>query len=149
MGYKQRKTLDSQILNETLSFREAVIEMWKSVNLPFNKALEHLNGIEFDPYFICFYDWVLSESIEFTVLSGGLVDLVDYFIKRELVGKPLPNVLANKLKIHDGSHWEIIYLDDSEFGHDKVFQNVNEGNAIRNHKCKNSDQLIVFIGDGI
>ncbi|KAJ3275895.1 hypothetical protein HDV01_006761 [Terramyces sp. JEL0728] len=141
MGRERRKDLDKEILNGTKSFREAVEEMWRAVDYPtFEEAAEIVDDIEFDPHFKEFYQWVKASNYPMTVLSSGLVPLLEHFFKRELKEYDL-ELVANGLKIHPG-HWEIIYLDDSHYGHDK-------GIRLREYKKLGTNDKIVFIGDGV
>ncbi|KAJ3258205.1 hypothetical protein HK103_004023 [Boothiomyces macroporosus] len=141
MGKPRRKALDMEILNGTKSFRDAVREMWSTVDYPtFEEAIEIVDDIQFDPFFKEFYQWVQEKKYPMTVLSSGLVPLLEHFFKRELKEYDL-ELVANGLKIHP-SHWEIIYLDDSHYGHDK-------GTRLREYKKLGTSHKIVFIGDGV
>ena len=65
-----------------------------------------------------------------------------HFCQKHLVS--VPKIYANKIKIeHTG--WDIIYVDDSDYGHDK-------GEHLRFAKQERGESplpLIVFIGDGV
>lgn len=141
MGQKRRKQLDSEILNSQTTFRDAVKEMWNSVQLSSNDALELLKDVEFDPHFKEFHDWVTANQYEFHVLSSGVDVLLVHFFNK-LLGT-VPKLTANKIKMHSDG-WEIVYFDDSDHGHDK-------GKHLR--KLRNDrdgdDPKIVFIGDGV
>ncbi|KAJ3335324.1 hypothetical protein HDU91_002231, partial [Kappamyces sp. JEL0680] len=118
--------------------------------MPMDVALKALEHIRFDPYFQEFYDWSIQEGYPLTILSSGLKPLLDHFLGLHLQSKldPSTQVVANDLVIHPGSHWEIVYLDDSDYGHDK-------GTALRKAKesltlslpAPEQRPLVVFVGD--
>jgi 2-hydroxy-3-keto-5-methylthiopentenyl-1-phosphate phosphatase len=70
--------------------------------------------------------------------------LVSHFIHK-YVPMSHPRIVANKIKIHP-DRWEIVYRDDTDYGHDK-------GTELRLAKQQiaslDEKPLIVFIGDGV
>jgi 2-hydroxy-3-keto-5-methylthiopentenyl-1-phosphate phosphatase len=76
--------------------------------------------------------------------DSGVDDIVHHFIQKNIAHSH-PTIVANKIKIHP-DRWEIIYIDDTDYGHDK-------GTQLRLAKQKLAHEeekpLIVFIGDGV
>lgn len=147
LGRDRRKCLDKQVLDGQTTFREAVIEMWKSVQ-PKDISVEQagamiIKDIPLDQGFMDFYNFSIEEGIRFTCISSGLDVLIAEYLKHHFPKglHPTTKVIANGLKVHK-DHWEIIYLDDSEYGHDK-------GSHLRDYRTQYPDHTIVFIGDGI
>ena len=136
MGYEERRKLDLEILHGTKTFREAVYQMWASCNISWSEAIALLQHVQLDPKWNDFYTYCQANSIPITVVSAGLKDLVGMFLKDYKV-----QVVANDIKIHP-DFWEILYLDDSDFGHDK-------GSRLRLAKTLEPRPWIVFIGDGV
>ncbi|KAJ2997415.1 hypothetical protein HDV02_005544 [Globomyces sp. JEL0801] len=142
MGYEGRKALDAQVLNGTLQFRNALDVMWKSVNLSWEDAMKELDNVELDPHFLSFYLWVKDQQFPFTILSSGLIPIVEHFMKRDVGKNDSFKIHANEVTIHQ-THWELTHVDDSPYGHDK-------GTHLRRaRKDLNDEEKIVFIGDGI
>ena len=114
-----------------------------------NEALKRLEHCQFDPHFQEFYNWSLSQEIPLVILSSGLKPIINHFLTKHLTDglHHSTKVIANDLQIHP-TYWEILYLDDSSFGHDK-------GTALRQAKASidlmalQDRPLIIFIGDGV
>ena len=147
LGQERRKILDKQVLNGQVSFREAVVEMWRSVN-PSLMSVDLagdmiINDIPLDPGFMDFYNLTIEMGFPFTCISSGLDELIERYLKHHFPKglHPTTKVIANGLRVHD-DHWEILYLDDSDFGHDK-------GSHLRDWKRRNPFDTLIFIGDGI
>lgn len=98
-----------------------------------------LDSSEIDPHFDSFYKYCQSAepAIPITVLSAGITRYVERFLSHYEL-----DILANDIVIHD-DHWEIIYRDDSIYGHDK-------GLSIKLARAKHGiDVKVLFIGDGV
>ena len=72
MGMARRRDLDAQILMGTISFRDAVAEMWASVTVTWEEAMAFLRGQELDPDFAGFVEFCDQRDVPITVLSAGL-----------------------------------------------------------------------------
>ncbi|KNC97684.1 2,3-diketo-5-methylthio-1-phosphopentane phosphatase [Spizellomyces punctatus DAOM BR117] len=147
MGYENRRALDVQILDGTLSFRSAVAEMWNSVDLNWEEALRLLKDVKIDLGFEEFHHFCNIQRIPLVVLSSGLSPLVKMFLQGYAENNDLMEILANDVIISrtgDTSKWEIVYRDESSHGHDKSL-------AIKAAKEQytSNPPLIVFAGDGV
>ncbi|KAF3915136.1 hypothetical protein ABW20_dc0102585 [Dactylellina cionopaga] len=122
-GKANREKLNEKMIEGTLNFRDAFVEMLNSVTIPFDECIEILKkNIPLDPGFKSFYTWCKSQNIPVVVVSSGMMPI----IKALLIGY-LGEEEADKLEIYandvvikeDGS-WDIKYRDpESGFGHDK------------------------------
>jgi 2-hydroxy-3-keto-5-methylthiopentenyl-1-phosphate phosphatase len=95
--------------------------MWSGVSGTLNYSLQLLEqeNVHIDPYFKEFHDYVQNQlKIQITVVSAGLEPLVNLYMDPFLVEMGgCCKVYANGVKF--GDHWEIIYRDESSYGHDK------------------------------
>jgi 2,3-diketo-5-methylthio-1-phosphopentane phosphatase len=143
LGRQNRLDLDKKVLNGEISFREAVEIMWKSYKSPLETGLELLKDCEFDPFFWEFYRFTAKASIPLSIVSAGLVPLLNHFLDlSNHPAHPHLNIFANSVKIDTSTGWEIIYRDDTRFGHDK-------GHHLRLAKETDPNSTIIFVGDGI
>ncbi|KAJ3127499.1 hypothetical protein HK098_006277 [Nowakowskiella sp. JEL0407] len=145
LGYENRRALDLDIFDGVKSFREAVKIMWDSYSETWDEALDRLKDVGLDPEFHSLYEFCSKSSISLTVVSSGLKPIVEHFLAK-YVTDPVVSIVANEVVIHE-DHWEIIYHDETLFGHDK-------GKTIRDSIKRYQDlhsvrPKTVFIGDGI
>ncbi|KAF8417058.1 putative 3-phosphoserine phosphatase [Tirmania nivea] len=144
-GEKRRRELNLEVLNGRWNFRDAFKDMLDSIKLPFSECIELLRkNIKLDPGFKTFFDWCQSEGIPVIVLSSGMEPIIRALLK-DLVGPGAEKIeiIANRVKI-EGGRWEIVYHDDSHFGHDKSL-------AIKpyNTKPKGQRPTLFYCGDGV
>ncbi|TPX36360.1 hypothetical protein SmJEL517_g01521 [Synchytrium microbalum] len=167
MGKENRRKLDFCVIDGSLKGAEVLKIMWENVNLTYAEAMDMLKDIKMDEDFSTFVQFCQRHSVPVTVLSAGLDTLVKQFLKKEL-GSNIDaiSVIANGLKLTD-RRWEIVFHDDSQYGHDK-------GKSIRKAKATygrhepvtnfispatvlkpESDlttlplPLVIFVGDGV
>ena len=144
-GFEKRKCLDQMVLNGHISFREAVTEMWESVNsLSLEEATDLIiKEIELDPGFLEFYEFAIKKGIPLTILSSGLNPLLksylDHYFPKGM--HETTNIIANDIKIYQ-NRWMIQYYDTTIYGHDK-------GSHLRQRKLGFPNDKLIFIGDGI
>ncbi|EGF76984.1 hypothetical protein BATDEDRAFT_37497 [Batrachochytrium dendrobatidis JAM81] len=149
MGYDVRKALDKQILDGTVTFRDAVEKMWYAVTLSWDEGMSLVSDIPLDSKFTEFFNVCIANNIPITVVSSGIQALVEHFLDHyiKLTGgnKDMLRIVANDIKIEKGG-WKIIYRDDSDYGHDK-------GNELRLAKAKYEGlatrPIIFYAGDGV
>ncbi|KAJ3328208.1 hypothetical protein HDU76_010388 [Blyttiomyces sp. JEL0837] len=179
MGYNRRRELDIDILEGRRTFRDAVAEMWNAVNLEWDHAISLVKEVAMDPDFERFHAFLSERRIPLNVVSAGLTPLCNLFLgsfcnngsipepppcglsPSDLAttcivrssDEPIIKVFANEIVVNMETGWEVIYRDDSEFGHDKgaairAIKEVREGN----NKGDDNGQkrpLLIFIGDGV
>ncbi|KAF8435574.1 putative 3-phosphoserine phosphatase [Terfezia claveryi] len=144
-GLERRRELNLEILHARWTFRDAFKDMLDSVKLPFPECIKLLRkNIKLDPGFKPFFDWCLSKGIPVIVLSSGMEPIIRALLT-DLVGPEAEKIeiISNQVKITDKG-WEIVYHDDSHFGHDKSL-------AIRpyNTKPKGQRPTLFYCGDGV
>jgi 2,3-diketo-5-methylthio-1-phosphopentane phosphatase len=118
--------------------------MWSSCNLDWNQAMALLKDVRIDPEWDNFYQFCQASGIPITVLSAGLFSIVNMFLQKYAQNSCNPSgcqILANDILIKP-EHWQIVFRDDTEHGHDK-------GQALRNAKQQYPGRKTVFIGDGV
>jgi 2,3-diketo-5-methylthio-1-phosphopentane phosphatase len=102
--------------------------MMESISTPYPECIKFLtDNIKLDPYFTHFLEYARPNNIPVVVLSSGMVPIIDALLKK-LVGEELSkdiSIVANDVKarkgktLEDERGWEIVFHDDSGFGHDK------------------------------
>ncbi|KAK2744337.1 hypothetical protein FQN55_006851 [Onygenales sp. PD_40] len=132
LGYGQEKRRQGNIavLEDRMSFRDSFRDMLDSVKTPFDKCIETLlENMQLDPYFTEFYNWACAHNVPIVILSSGMVPIIHALLVK-LLGHEPDNIqiVANQVASRDGKDineeggWEIVYHDDSHFGHDKSLE---------------------------
>lgn len=145
-GYQRRRELNVEVLENRWTFRDAFKDMLDSVKTPFPECIDTLvKNIKLDPGFKDFYNWCLEKNIPVIVLSSGMEPIIRALLK-ELVGPTAEKIeiISNQVKINDDGSWDIIYHDDSGFGHDKSL-------AIKPYAKLPADErpILFYCGDGV
>jgi 2,3-diketo-5-methylthio-1-phosphopentane phosphatase len=127
--------------------------MLESISTPYPQCIKFLvDNIKLDPYFTHFLEYARANNIPVVVLSSGMVPIIDALLKK-LVGEDLAkdiSIVANEVKAREGKTledeggWEIVFHDDSGFGHDKSL-------TIRPYANLPAEQrpTMFYAGDGV
>jgi 2,3-diketo-5-methylthio-1-phosphopentane phosphatase len=102
--------------------------MMDSISTPYPDCIKYLcDNVQLDPYFTQFLIFARENNIPVVVLSSGMVPIIDALLKK-LVGEDLAGdiaIVANQVAARPGKTidqpggWEIVFHDESGFGHDK------------------------------
>ena len=127
-GQQRRKQGNKDTLDGKITFRDSFKEMMESVTAPYNQCIDLLvKNIKLDPYFKQFLDYAMATNMPVVVLSSGMVPIIEALLKH-LVGEEgakyiqiVSNDVAPKpgKSINDEDGWNLVFHDDSGFGHDK------------------------------
>lgn len=144
-GVEKRKYYNAEILHERISFSKGFKIMLDSVKTPFPECIDHLlKNIDLDPGFAIFYEWCKERNIPVVVVSSGMEPVIHALLKK-LVGEEAANdieIIANGVKIEDDGEWNIVYRDESHFGHDK-------SRAIKPYAQLPNRPTLFYCGDGV
>ncbi|KAK9472352.1 HAD-like domain-containing protein [Dipodascopsis tothii] len=146
-GVERRRQLNFEILEGRWTFRDAFKDMLDSVKLPFDECIDYLlKNVELDPGFGEFYHWAKSEGIPVIVVSSGMRPVIHALLTK-LVGAEAADdieIVANDVKINADGSWDIVFRDESDFGHDK-------SRAIRPYSGPPRGQrpTLFYCGDGV
>ncbi|EGV65166.1 hypothetical protein PSN45_005240 [Yamadazyma tenuis] len=147
-GYPKRRAINDEILNGSLSFRDGFQKMLDSIDTPFPECIEYLKkNIKLDEGFRKFYDYCTSKGIPVVVISSGMKPII-YNLLKSLVGEDAAEnieIYSNEVVIKDDNSWDIVYRDDSSFGHNKALS-IKE--YLATHKFTNLPPLF-YCGDGV
>ncbi|KAL0260657.1 hypothetical protein SLS55_004347 [Diplodia seriata] len=127
-GHALRRQGNMDTLNNVKTFRESFKEMMDSINKPYDQCIKYLvENIKLDPGFNEFFKWSLENNVPVVVLSSGMEPIIkallehlvgpDY-VKMQIVANNVAT-RAGKSSINEEGGWEIVFHDDSGFGHDK------------------------------
>lgn len=127
-GQEKRKQGNQSVLQGKETFRDSFRGMMDSVTRPYPECIQYLvDNIKLDPHFTSFLNYAKDNNIPVVVLSSGMVPVIRALLKA-LVGDELNqymDVVANDVGARPGKSidqeggWEIVFHDDSGFGHDK------------------------------
>lgn len=123
MGHPARMKLNDKIIDGSLTFREAFFQMLDSVasnGYTLERCIDYLLGkVQLDPGFEKTVQWCGSKGIPVIVVSSGMDKVIDALLSKIIDPKlhSFIQVYANHVNV--GDSWEILYRDDSGFGHDK------------------------------
>jgi 2,3-diketo-5-methylthio-1-phosphopentane phosphatase len=147
-GYPKRKQLNIDILNGVASFRTGFDDMLKSIHKPFDECIEYLlENIRLDPGFKETFHWAQENDVPIVVVSSGMKPIIKALLQK-LVGEESIDkieIVSNDVEIHADGSWDIVYRDESDFGHDK-------SRAIRPYRearSADSKQQLFYCGDGV
>ena len=110
-----------------LNPRECFTGMMESVKIPYNECIDLLiKNIKIDPGFKEFFQWSLKNNMPVVVLSSGMIPIIEALL-HHLIGPDSDKlqIVANNVKakpgksINDYDGWDLVFHDDSDFGHDK------------------------------
>ena len=109
-------------------FRDGFLTMLESWTTSFPDAIEILKqNITLDPHFKDFFTWARSAGVPVVILSSGMVPIISGLL-HHLLGPDAEHIeiVANDVQakppindINKPGGWQIVYHDDSGFGHDK------------------------------
>lgn len=147
-GDQKRRAINDEILDGKTSFRDGFQRMLDSIDTPFAECIEFLKkNIKLDPGFRGFYDYCYSKGIPVVIISSGMKPII-YNLLKHLVGEDAAeniDIYSNGVVVKDDNSWDIVYKDDSSFGHDKSLS-IKE--YLESHKFDNVPPLF-YCGDGV
>jgi len=126
--------------------------MMDTVKTPYDQCIKILcENIKLDPCFKEFFDWARKNNVPIVILSSGMVPIIRALLEH-LVGdgadyiQIVSNGVAPRegMSINEEGGWQIIFHDDTHFGHDKSIE-------IRQYANLPEDQrpTMFYAGDGI
>ncbi|CAN8102558.1 unnamed protein product [Discula destructiva] len=152
-GEALRKKGNEDVLLETRDFRDSFQEMMDSITTPYDQCIDLLlKNIKLDPYFKEFFAYAQANNIPIVILSGGMEPVIRALLGHLLGEEEVKQIqiVSNNVKARPGKDineekgWEIVFHDDSGFGHDKSIE-------IRKYSQLPSEQRpgIFYAGDGV
>lgn len=156
-GFQKRKEINDLILDGVLTFRDGFQQMLDSIPNDFPYCIEYLlQHIKLDPGFRKFYDYCKSQGVPIIIISSGMKPII-YNLLKHLVGEDAAEdieIYSNQVETFDkpnkvGKSWDIIYKDDSDFGHNKSLS-IKEY-LDKHYKGKSKLELppLFYCGDGV
>lgn len=136
--------LNQEVLHDRMTFRDSFDEMLKSVTAPFPECVQLLlDNVKLDPGFAVFYKWCLENDIPVVVLSSGMQPTIRALLTK-LIGPSADkiDIVSNDVDEHKDGSWDIVFHDDSHFGHDKSL-------AIRPYAALEKPPTMIYCGDGV
>lgn len=144
-GYDKRIALNDRILDGSLSFRDGFQQMLDSIHTPLPECIDFLlKEIKLDPGFADFYKWCKSNNIPIVIVSSGMKPIIHALLVK-LVGDDAANdieIISNEVVSQDDGSWDIVFRDESDFGHDK-------SRAIRPYSGIPNRPTLFYCGDGV
>ncbi|KAK4110806.1 hypothetical protein N656DRAFT_180412 [Canariomyces notabilis] len=152
-GQALRKKGNEDVLFGRRTFRDSFRDMLDSINTPFDQCIEILlKNITLDPGFKEFFEWARENNMPIVVLSGGMEPIIRALLAH-MLGKEAADTLqivSNDVAPREGKSineeggWQIVYHDDSGFGHDKSLE-------IRPYARLPAEQrpTLFYAGDGV
>ncbi|KAL1843186.1 hypothetical protein VTJ49DRAFT_2737 [Mycothermus thermophilus] len=127
-GQALRRKLNEDVLYGRTDFRDAFRDMLDSINAPFDQCIEVLKkNINLDPGFKAFFEWAKENNIPIVVLSGGMEPIIRALLAHMLGAEAADTlqIVSNHVAPREGKDinevggWQIVFRDESGFGHDK------------------------------
>ncbi|KAG0679943.1 hypothetical protein C6P40_004984 [Pichia californica] len=154
MGHKNRMLLNDKIINNELTFRNAFKEMLDSVskngyNLQY--CIDYLiKNVKLDPGFENTVKFCSINNIPLIVVSSG-IDIIIESLLFNLLDPSLHKfiqIYSNHVKSpNEFDSWNIVYRDNSDFGHDK---NQSILHAVNKYYGSSTERgTLFYCGDGV
>ncbi|KAK4032995.1 HAD-like domain-containing protein [Parachaetomium inaequale] len=152
-GTALRKQGNEDVLFGRRDFRDSFRDMLDSVKTPFNECVDILRkNITLDPGFKAFFEWAREHNVPIVVLSGGMTPVIRALLAH-LLGEEAADTLqivSNDVAPREGKSineeggWQIVFHDDSGFGHDKSLE-------IRPYARLPAEErpVLFYAGDGV
>ncbi|AQZ18586.1 YNL010W [Zygosaccharomyces parabailii] len=149
-GKEKRLKVFDGVIDGTTTFRDAFSQMLDSIHTPFPECLDILTKhIDLDPGFKDTLKWSLENNVPIVVVSSGMRPIIKHLLT-SLVGEDSINkidIVSNEVDIHKDGEWNIVYIDDGPFGHDK---SKTIDRYKRKYEAESSEKPIYFYcGDGV
>lgn len=157
MGYPERKKLNDEILHERLSFRDGFQQMLDSVHTPWPECIEYLKkNIKLDHGFKGFYEWAIKNNVLVIIVSSGMKPIIHNLLLKLLdedhsgfYSKHPLEIISNGVQVAADNSWDIVYRDDTSFGHDKSIE-IKKIIAYKNSVTSKDKKVHYFYcGDGV
>ncbi|GME98925.1 unnamed protein product [Ambrosiozyma monospora] len=156
MGPEARKKLNEELITETVTFRDGFRKALESIaknGHSFQYCIEYLlQRIKLDPGFREFYEYCHENGIPLYVISSGMTPIIKALLEKLVGVDAMQNikVVANDVKVN-GDDWEIVYRDDTPYGHDK---NASIRNELKKYgygaeKEEEEKPVLFYCGDGV
>lgn len=130
-GPELRKKGNADVLFERRDFRDSFRDMLDSIQTPFDNCVELLRqNITLDPGFKEFFEWARANNVPIVVLSGGMEPVIRALLAHMLGEEEAATlqIVSNDVapregkSINEAGGWQIVYHDESGFGHDKSLE---------------------------
>lgn len=149
-GREKRLQVFDGVIDGTTTFRDAFSQMLDSIHTPFPECLDILGKkIALDPGFKHTLKWSLENKVPIVVVSSGMRPIIKHLLTL-LVGEDAINeidIVSNEVDVHDDGEWNIVYVDDGPFGHDK---SKTIERYKRKYEAESSEKPVYFYcGDGV
>ncbi|KAI6367759.1 hypothetical protein MCOR25_004835 [Pyricularia grisea] len=151
-GREKRRAANIDVLEGRVDFRDVFTGMLESVPVPFNKCVDLLlENVELDPAFARFYEWCRDNNVPIVILSGGMRPIIQALLRKLIGEEAVSNIqiVSNDVAVSKGkatmdepNGWEIVFHDDSGFGHDKSIE-------IRKYSSLKERPIMLYAGDGV
>jgi 2,3-diketo-5-methylthio-1-phosphopentane phosphatase len=118
--------------------------------MPFEECKKLLvENIKLDPGFKPFYEWCQANDIPVIILSSGMKPLILALLEHFLgPSADTIQIIANDVNIKPDGTWEIVYHDDSHFGHDKSLD-IKPYKQAREKLPREKWPTFFYCGDGV
>lgn len=145
MGKEKRQIINDDILYGRTSFRDGFLKMLESIDSSFPECVDFLvKRVQLDPGFKDFYFWARENNVPVVIVSSGMKPIIQALLAKLIGEKAVEEteIISNDVKTNDDKTWEIIFRDESPFGHDK-------SRAIRPYAEQPDRPILLYAGDGV
>ncbi|CAK7211493.1 hypothetical protein SCUCBS95973_001134 [Sporothrix curviconia] len=164
-GAELRKKGNADVLHGRRHFRDSFKEMMDSIRTTsFDDCIALLKAnIKLDPHFEAFFEWCDKTNVPIVILSGGMEPvirgLLSNWLGEEAVRRRL-QIVSNNVEARepgvkdlykDAGGWQLVYHDDSPFGHDKSIEiRKYSRSSVDGSVTPASERPVIFYaGDGV
>lgn len=148
-GRPKRLEINDKILDGSMLFRDGFQAMLDLVTTPMPECIDILlANVDLDPGFPEFYKWATLKNIPVVVVLSGMTPIIKALLTKLVGPEAVDNIeiLSNDVRIEEDGLWDIVYKDDSDFGHDKS-KSIRE--YLERHQVDTNNTLMFYAGDGV
>lgn len=132
-SYEKYKKAENKLLSGELIYEKYLVDMFDGINFD----LKNISTELIDEYFQDFYQWIITNNIDFYVVSSGFKKIIQH-----LVPYINPEIIyANDFSINENDKWNVTLYDEINK------KSVNKNNVIKDNTKPN--YKTIFIGDGL
>ncbi|CAK7213182.1 hypothetical protein SBRCBS47491_001715 [Sporothrix bragantina] len=163
-GVELRKKGNADVLHGRRHFRDSFKEMMDSIRTTsFDDCIALLKAnIKLDPHFEAFFAWADKANVPIVILSGGMEPvirgLLSNWLGEDAVRRRL-QIVSNNVEARepgvkdmnkDAGGWQLVYHDDSPYGHDKSIEIRKYSRGADGSVTPASERPVIFYaGDGV
>ena len=132
-SFEKYKEVENKLLNSELSYEQYLFDMFNYINY----NLTNIPNDLVDEHFYEFYNWVISQGIDFYIISSGFKKIIEHLVP--YVNSNL--IFGNNIRFDENEKWNVVLYDQINNS------SINKNTVIK--ECARENHKTIFVGDGL